>query len=196
VALVGLGFVLSASDERSEQRKRKVQTNKEKPIDPPYPAPSGFKWYLDDSIKCGILYPLGWFLKKDPLSFGISKEELRDSKQQLSTGTTISCMPRQGSELLRKWLDTYPTVLTKEGKIIQSAWKKIQLTDQLASYSFEFQDPPEMRSPITVFNQVVFNQITGTVYFISFEAPTSQYQEVVAQYGTQMLKSMFFDPRL
>jgi hypothetical protein len=159
------------------------------------PAPAGYSWQRLVTIKSAVLKPDGWFFKQAKKGqtdgFFITKEDI-DQSGAFQTGLTLNCI-RDVPKLIGQAPSDYAASMA------DSAATKHELVERLTSQQvpfravrFRYVDAPTGKESITVYQLLIANDKTGTLFPIIFEAPTSSWSEAWKS-GDIILKKLFLD---
>jgi len=185
--------------------KGKVAKSGEIPFEPPFEAPPGYEWYYNESFFCATIKPEDW-VAQDADSKGMfiiyrpqqksNKTKGRQQTQQPEglTGLTVSCFPRQKPDWPKNFMDSFSKQLQDEGKEILQDWEEETVHSSFVKYTLMFQETTT--EPIRVYNQLIHNKDTGTVYFCIFECKDSEYDDMWEQCGAPLTACMLFHPKL
>lgn len=161
--------------------------------------PDGFKWVEFKEVKCAVLVPLGWYVKHqnagDKNMRAISKENI-DQEGRFETGLTFIATQN---------------VSTKQGKVPPSRFteniineiKKAHPLERqqegpqgpFQAYRYQFIDNSQGVKPLRIFNLLLANDETGTLFQIIFESPVSTW-DVDWQTGEIILKHLVLDDEI
>ena len=164
----------------------------ETPLTPP---PAGFSWQRLPEIKGALLKPDGWYFKKTKKRqtdvYAISKENV-DKMGEFRTGVTLNRLPSITSKTGRP-----PSVFA--AAFADGAALKYKLTERSSTkmgpfqaLRFRYVDAPAPLESITVHKLLIANDKTGTLFLITFESPTAEWDEAWKT-GEQILKKILLD---
>lgn len=151
----------------------------------------GFNWkYLPESF-LAVLAPNDWHFLSEPgggmQNYFISQENI-GTEGSLKTGLTINIIHNDKKDALRIAKDL-PSEIMKLANI-----EPVEVTERTAGnltiYEFQYsKDFGEYRG--TVYQFIATNEETNTVYVITFESPTDEWEEAWAK-GQVMLNQLVF----
>lgn len=156
--------------------------------------PSGYTWARCPEIKGAFLQPTGWFFKSSKVgeskSFFITKEEIKD-KQQFTTGLSIFVMPNipKKHEISPYKYSLKIREAAKESHTLTKEWEHEMGPFKAVGFIYTKKDK---KGDFTVHNLVISNDKTGTMYLITFEAPTAEWEQAWKT-AEPMLKYLFID---
>lgn len=164
------------------------------------PAPEGFTWKQIEPVKATVLIPTGWHFKSQEggskRHYAISKENI-DEKGSFETGLTFVVWQKVSTEsqgpvppsayaaaMLQKF---------KELKTLERDQAGTQGPFQCVRY--QYVDAPPGQTSIRVYNLLLANDKTGTLYIITFEGPTKEWEQAWAL-GSTILKNLRIDDEI
>lgn len=156
--------------------------------------PAGYAWYEVPEIKAAFLKPDGWhamsMVKNQVHGVFITKEALMPPAR-FDTGMTVNVIqnirerhgvtPSQFAQLMREAART-------EKEIIRE-WSKQM--GPLQSLGFLF-DEHDDGGTFRIFNLLIANNETGTLYVVIFEAPQEEWDAAFA-IGEPILQKLYLD---
>ena len=156
--------------------------------------PQGYSWEWCEEIKSAFLKPEGWFSKKDvkgeTFGISISKEDLV-KEGSFKTGLTVNVIPKipakkkvSAYEFTKQFRDE----ARKTVKIIRE-WDKDMGTFRSVGFQYERKD---LDGAYKVHNLLISNETTGTVYLVTFEAPSEDW-ETAWKIGEPIMKQLYID---
>jgi hypothetical protein len=206
-AIVGIGFLASATEEEEDDQKRgppkKRPGPNEKPkFQAPSPPPEGFDWYINAQFGVGISAPVGWLSKEEGNTFSITE---KPHEERRNVGVTVTYMPKQTGDFVSQFLKSYLTGMEKAGKVILTRWQRRTVNQVFSSYNCMYMDmdihgtrpdteDEEEKENYMTFVALIYNENTGSIWMCSFEAVKEQFQTAFPKYGQVMLNNMFFSP--
>jgi len=161
-------------------------------------APSGYSWQRLVAIKSALLKPDGWFFeqvkKGQTDGYFIAMEDI-DQSEAFQTGLTLNCIrdvPKKSGQAPSDYA----------ASLADAAAKKYQLLDRSTSQQgsfravrFRYVDAPSGKESITVYQLMIANDKTGTLFLVIFEAPTITWSEAWKS-GDIILKKMLLDDEI
>jgi hypothetical protein len=164
------------------------------------PPPDGFQWLKMVEIKAAILAPKGWHVKHQDLGdkkiWAVSKENV-DEQGHFQTGLTFI---------------SFQNVATQpQGRVLPSQFAKAMADETQSRYKLErrehgpkgpfwgclfqyVEDSPETE-PVRIFNSLMANDRTGTLFQIIFEAPVAAWDAEWAA-GDVIIKNLVLDDEI
>lgn len=159
--------------------------------------PEGYAWSELGAIKAALLVPNGWHMKHqgsgDKNMWAISKENI-DQKGYFETGLTfistqnVSTKPQGkvppskfADAMLKEMKNTYP--LERESSGPQGPFYTVR---------YQYIDAPKGKTAVRIYNLLMANDQTGTLYQVIFEAPLSEWDKAW-EIGEQILKKILVD---
>lgn len=156
------------------------------------PPPDGFKWEWCEEIKGAFLKPDGWFVKKvnkgDTFACFISKEKIEGDKQ-FKTGFSCNVLKKLGDKIPpMKFAIGFREDARSTNKF-ENEWTKDMGPFKSFGFLYTKDDP---QGKFTVHNLLIANEKIGTLYMITFEAPTNEWAEAWKK-GEPILAQLMID---
>lgn len=156
--------------------------------------PQGYSWEWCWEIKAAFLKPDGWFFKKDRKGdtpgFFITRENLV-KEGSFKTGLTVNVIPKipakkniSAYEFTRKFRDE----ARKSVKFIRE-WDKDMGPFRSVGFLYEKDDKD---GAFKVHSLLISNDGTGTVYLVTFEAPSVEW-EAAWKIAEPVIKLLYID---
>lgn len=162
--------------------------------------PEGYTWKKFDVIKAALLVPEGWYVKHqgggDKNLWAISKEDV-DKTGSFETGLTfistqnVSTKP-QGKVPPSKFADAMLKEIKKRYSLEREA-----SGPQGPFYAVRYQyiDAPKGKTAIRIYNLLMANDKTGTLYQVVYEAPLNEWDDAW-KIGEPILKRILIDDEI
>ena len=158
-------------------------------------APSGYSWQRLVTIKSALLKPDGWFLKQTKKgqtdAFFITKEDI-DQSGAFQTGLTLNCIrdvPKKTGQTPSDYAASFANAAATKYKLVERSSSQ---QGPFHGVRFRYVDAPVGKESITVYQLLIANDKTGTLFLVIFEAPTSTWSEAWKS-GDTILKKMLLD---
>jgi len=159
------------------------------------PPPSGYTWQRLPTIKGALMKPDGWFFKSDKKGltegFFITMEDI-DKSGSFQTGLTLNCVHD-----VPKTTGHIPSVYAKS--LADAAAAKFELKDRsdlvqgpFRGVKFQYVSAPKDKESVTIYQLLIANDKTGTLYMVMLESPTKTWDQTWKT-GEVILKKMLID---
>lgn len=167
--------------------------------DEPLPSPpAGFSWQRLASIKGALLKPDGWFFKASATGgtegFFITKENI-DKDGAFKTGLSLNCMrdiPKHSGLTPSGYAVAFADAAAEKHRLLERSARSMGPFNHLR---LRYVDAPPGKESVTIWNLLVANDKTGTLYLYVFEAPTSTWEEAWKT-GNVILKMLLLDDEI
>jgi len=162
--------------------------------------PEGYTWHKLDIIKASLLVPDGWHVKHqgtgDKNLWAISKEDI-DKNGSFETGLTfistqnVSTKPQGkvppskfAAAMLKEMKKKCP--LERESSGLQGPFYTVR---------YQYIDAPKGKTAIRIYNLLMANDKTGTLYQVVYEAPLNEWDDAW-RIGEPILKKILIDDEI
>jgi len=174
-------------------KKQQVDFNE---LELPNP-PEGFDWGSMPNANAAFLKPHGWFemnkSTKDAVTYAISKEQVKGS-EEFETGLTVIAVKDMVSKinmpLIQYSLEMLMAVKADSNNTIIE--QDITKQGPFDSVFIKYQNNPSGLKPIIIHKTIIYNEKTGSLYIVIFEAPENEWEDAWKK-GEVMLKKFFID---
>jgi len=195
VALVGIGWLhkgFAEEEELPESTKEKAKKGQGKNFrgnPPAFDPPEGFYWHEPRSFYVILCVPDSWHVREDEASSTIYATKNKSKGEDKSlTGFTVSCSQHKPKDYVPHFLRSYPGVLKRFGKENISEWETKELRGNLTKHTISFEDNsgPE----VLVKCCIIVNEVTGTVYMVTFETRKIAWEKNWDIFGSVMTDNL------
>jgi hypothetical protein len=149
-------------------------------------APSGYTWKICPKIKGAFLFPYGWHFKHQTEGYFITKEKIESDKSRFLTGLTVNVIKNIPGKA--KVLPSQYIKVIQSKKVLIKKW-----TNKMGpfnGYGCEYKSKGSV-----IYNLLIANDKTGTLYLILYEAPENEWEEAW-KIGAPILKKLYIDDEI
>lgn len=152
-------------------------------------APAGYTWYECKNMKSHFLKPTGWYTKEetkvDTQACFITKEMIVPGGM-FQTGLTVNAVPnipKKTGGSASKYAEAF---FTKAKQTMKTSEVKIATQGPFKVWSAALYPT---NNDIVIYQMVAANDTTGSIYVITFESPTDQWEEA-SKVGETIIMNM------
>jgi hypothetical protein len=154
-------------------------------------APEGFTWQEIPELKTAFLKPTNWFFKSEELhghpAYYISKENL-DNNREFQTGLTVFVYYKKKSAIEYAQKEADKVASKSHGE----KWAKE--VGPFKEFGCQIKQPFNDGTAVARFMWIV-NPKTSTLYFLTFEAPDSDW-DAAWKTGATIVDNLVLDDRI
>ncbi|HBC87340.1 MAG TPA: hypothetical protein DCZ94_10325 [Lentisphaeria bacterium] len=162
-------------------------------------APKGFLWKQMPFIKMQLLMPSDWFFtfyaenKEERYLYYITKENI-EQMHAYQTGLNLRVFRNVPAKLKGQLPSEYSAAAVAEtAKKVKFTRKWEQQKGMFKEIGYTYTDNTDEKNILNVYRLYIANDKTGTVYILTFEGPTNDWDEIWKNVGDVIYKNISID---